>query len=217
MKTGRRWIVLGFLGATAGWSQQTVVKPVLSPAPEVSAPAQAAAPGAGSAANAAPAAVSPTYQIGPEDALLITVWHEQNLSGPYTVRPDGMISMPLLNDLMASGMTPGQLGDVITTRLKKYIEDPLVTVSVTAVNSKRIFLVGEIAHIGPLALTAGLTPMQAIASAGGLTTFANAKKIYVLRNVGGKEQKLPFNYKKSLKDGDSQGITLLPGDTIVVP
>ncbi len=205
-----------FLTAAAGMrAQQNVNKPVLSPAPAVAAPV--ATPASSGQASNAPAAVSADYQIGPDDSLLITVWREANLSGPYVVRPDGMISMPLLNDVKAAGMKPAQLGDFITERLKRYMQDPLVTVSVTAVNSKRIFMIGEIGHVGPMALSAGLSPLQAIATAGGPTTFANTKRIYILRNVAGKEQKIPFNYKKAVKDGDSQGITLLPGDTIVVP
>jgi polysaccharide biosynthesis/export protein len=104
----------------------------------------------------------------------------------------------------------------ISQHLKKYIQDPVVTVTVLGVNSQRIFTVGELGHVGPIQMTPGMTVLQAIVTAGGLSQFANSKKIYILRTVGGKEQKLPFNYKLALK-GDNQGITLLPGDTIVVP
>jgi len=156
------------------------------------------------------------YIIGPEDSLQITVWKEPTLSGTVPVRPDGMISMVLVGDLPAAGLTPMALSTDISQRLKKYIQDPVVTVVVLGVNSQRIFLVGEVGKVGPLMLTPGMTALQAIVTAGGLTQFANSKRIYILRTVAGKEQKLPFNYKQALK-GDNQGISLLPGDTIVVP
>ena len=156
------------------------------------------------------------YIIGPEDSLQITVWKEPSLSGNFPVRPDGMISLVLVGDLPAAGQTPMALSNDITQRLKKYIQDPVVTVSVLGVNSQRIFLVGEVNKVGPVMLTPGMTPLQAIVSAGGLSQFANSKRIYILRTVAGKQQKYPFNYKAALK-GENSGITLLPGDTIVVP
>jgi polysaccharide export outer membrane protein len=127
-----------------------------------------------------------------------------------------MISMVLVGDLRAAGMTPMALSADISQRLKKYIQDPVVTVVVLGVNSQRIFTVGEVGHVGPIMMTPGMTVLQAIVASGGLTQFANSKKIYILRSVGGKQQKLPFNYKLALK-GDNQGIELIPGDTIVIP
>jgi polysaccharide biosynthesis/export protein len=156
------------------------------------------------------------YVIGAEDSLQITVWKEPTLSGTVPVRPDGMISMVLVGDLRAAGLTPMALGTDISQRLKKYIQDPVVTVVVLGVNSQRIFTVGELAKVGPIMLTPGMTPLQAIVTAGGLTQFANSKRIYILRTVAGKQEKIPFNYKKALK-GDNQGVSLIPGDTIVVP
>jgi polysaccharide export outer membrane protein len=156
------------------------------------------------------------YVIGAEDSLQITVWKEPTLSGTIPVRPDGMISMVLVGDLRAAGLTPMALSADIGQRLKKYIQDPVVTVVVLGVNSQRIFTVGELTKVGPVMLTPGMTPLQAIVSAGGLTQFANSKHIYILRTVGGKQQKIPFNYKQALK-GDNQGVSLIPGDTIVVP
>jgi polysaccharide export outer membrane protein len=144
------------------------------------------------------------------------VWKEPTLSGTVPVRPDGMISMVLVGDLRAAGMTPMALSADISQRLKKYIQDPVVTVVVLGVNSQRIFTVGEVGHVGPIMMTPGMTVLQAIVASGGLTQFANSKKIYILRSVGGKQQKLPFNYKLALK-GDNQGIELIPGDTIVIP
>jgi len=156
------------------------------------------------------------YIIGPEDSLQVTVWKEPTLSGNFPVRPDGMISLVLVGDLPAAGLTPMALSNDITQRLKKYIQDPVVTVAVLGVNSQRIFMVGEVGHVGPVMLTPGMTPLQAIVTAGGLSQFANSKRIYILRMVGGKQQKIPFNYKQALR-GENSGITLLPGDTIVVP
>ncbi len=156
------------------------------------------------------------YVIGPEDSLEITVWKEPTLSGSVPVRPDGMISLALVGDLPAAGLTPMALSADISQRLRKYIQDPIVNVVVLGVNSQRVFLVGEVGKVGPLMLTPGMTVLQAIVTAGGLSQFANSKHIYILRKVGGREQKLLFNYKQALK-GENQGVSLLPGDTIVVP
>jgi len=169
------------------------------------------------AAGAVPATDATRYIIGSEDTLQITVWKEPTLSGSFPVRPDGMISLVVVGDLPAAGRTPMQLGDDITLKLKKYVQEPSVSVVVLAVNSQRIYLMGEVGHVGPIALAAGMSPLQAIAAAGGLSPFANSKKIYILRNVAGKQQKIPFNYKQALKGDDTQGVKLQPGDTIVVP
>jgi polysaccharide export outer membrane protein len=104
----------------------------------------------------------------------------------------------------------------ISQRLKKYLQDPVVTVVVLGVNSQRIFLVGEVGRVGPVMMTPGMTVLQAIVTAGGLSQFANSKRIYLLRTVAGKQEKIPFNYKQALK-GENQGVPLLPGDTIVIP
>ncbi len=171
----------------------------------------------GTLSQKAPGVDSATYIIGPEDVLQVTVWKEPTLSGSIPVRPDGKISMVLLNDVTAAGLTPMQLSGRISERLKKYIQDPIVSVLVTAVNSRKVFLVGEVARVGPLSLAYEMTPLQAIAAAGGLSTFANSKHIYILRADGAHQQKIPFNYKKALKGDSSQDIPLKPGDTIVVP
>ena len=110
-----------------------------------------------------------------------------------------------------------QLADSISQLLKKFIQNPSVSVAVTGVNSQRIFVVGEVNRVGPLNMTAPMTPLQAIASAGGLTVFANSKHIYILRTEQGKQQKIPFNYKQALKGDSKELIPLRPGDTIVVP
>jgi polysaccharide export outer membrane protein len=185
--------------------------------PQTAVPQEAAAAAPGTASPNAGGPLDPNrYVIGAEDSLQITVWKEPTLSGTVPVRPDGMISMVLVGDLRAAGMTPMALSADISQRLKKYIQDPVVTVVVLGVNSQRIFTVGEVGHVGPIMMTPGMTVLQAIVASGGLTQFANSKKIYILRSVGGKQQKLPFNYKLALK-GDNQGIELIPGDTIVIP
>ena len=145
------------------------------------------------------------------------MWKEQQLSATLTVRPDGKISLPLIDDIPAAGFTPMQLAADITTRLTKFVTDPVVNVSVIAVNSKRVFLIGEVGRVGPLAITPGMTILQAIASAGGLTPYANRKHIYILRGDPAKQQKIFFDYTKAVKKGDMQGVSLVPGDTIVVP
>ena len=136
------------------------------------------------------------------------------MSGAVLVRPDGKISLPTLGDIPAAGLTPVQLGANITELAKKYIKDPTVTVAVLAINSKQVILVGEVNHVGPVPIRPSMTVLQAIVTAGGLTPYANKKKIYVLRGEPGKEQRLPFNYKKSLLNDD---MLVQPGDRIVVP
>ena len=156
-----------------------------------------------------------SYVIGPGDQLQLNVWNEPKLStSGIPVRPDGRISLPLLGDVPAAGMTPMLLGRDITSRLQKYMTDPQVAVTVLGVAPKEIFVIGEIAKTGPIILSPGMNVLQAIAAAGGLTPFAK-KKLYVLRKSDKGEQKLNFNYKKALSNGDMQGITLMPGDTIV--
>jgi len=160
---------------------------------------------------------SSSYIIGAEDSLQVTVWKEPTMTGTFPVRPDGMISMVLVGDVPAAGLTPMQLGKNIEAKLKKYIQDPSVSVVVTAVNSQRIFVIGEVGKVGPLMLSPGMTPLQAISAAGGVTAFANSKHIYILRGGQGKQVKIPFNYKLALKGDNKQLISLQPGDTIVVP
>jgi len=201
----------------AGMAQTAAATPPAAPAAgQKAATAPAAAAPAATGANYAGPMDLARYVIGPEDSLQITVWKEPTLSGTIPVRPDGMISLVLVGDLPAAGTTPMALASEITQRLKKYIQDPVVTVVVLGVSSQRIFLVGEVGKVGPLPLTPGMTGLQAIVAAGGLTQFANSKHIYILRGTAGKQQKILFNYKQALK-GENQGVSLLPGDTIVVP
>lgn len=164
-----------------------------------------------------PVAPEAPYVIGVEETLRISVWQEPDLSETVPVRPDGMISLPLLNDVQAAGLTAMQLAASITEKLRQYVDHPRVTVVVARMKAQRIYLVGEVLHSGPLNLTANMTVLQALATAG-LTPFANTKKIYVLRVVSGVEQKFPVNYKPLVKGKPStQNITLKPEDMIVVP
>jgi len=177
------------------------------------------------AKNDKPAATAPApeqdapsdYVIGADDVLRISVWKEPDLSEILPVRPDGKISMPLLNDIPAAGLTPLQLKDSITEKLKKFIADPRVTVVVTAMNSQRIFVSGEVLHSGPIQLLPHMTILQALSQAG-FNQFANLKGIYLLRTENGKQERIPFNYKDVIKGNHpEQNIMLRPGDTIVVP
>lgn len=157
-----------------------------------------------------------SYVIGPDDTLYISVWKEPDLTETLPVRADGMISMPLLNDVQAAGLTPMQLGSALTEKLKKYVSDPRVTVVVTQMNSQRVYVTGEVLHPGAMNLTPNMTVLQALSSAG-FTQFANTKGIYVLRNENGAERKLAVNYKKLIKGEGGQNVALKPGDTVVVP
>jgi len=160
----------------------------------------------------------PAYKIGPQDLLKIDVWKEDQLTRTVPVRPDGKITLPLLNDVQAAGLTPMELASVISEQLKKYINNPQVTVSVTEINSRRVYVTGEVSKAGAYALLPRMTVLQALSSSGGFTQFARVKNIYVLRTENGKQVKMPFNYKEAVRGiNPEQNIELLPGDVIVVP
>jgi polysaccharide export outer membrane protein len=198
-------VVLGFV-VTGMQAQDGTATAASKPAPAV-------APEVGMPAPETPA----DYVIGADDTLHISVWKEPDITATLPVRPDGKISLPLLNDVPAAGLTPEQLGASITEKLKKYIADPRVTVVVTAMNSRRIFVTGEVTHTGAMPLLPHMTVLQALSSAG-FTQFANLKRIYLLRPENGRQVKIPFNYKEVVKgDHPEQNIMLRPGDTVVVP
>jgi polysaccharide export outer membrane protein len=160
----------------------------------------------------------PNYIIGAQDVLDINVWKEPELTRVVPVRPDGKISMPLLNDVQAAGLTPMTLAANITVSLKKFVSDPQVTIVVTQINSQRIYILGEVARPGAFPLLPGMTMLEGLSSAGGFTQFANTKKIYLLRKVNGKMEKYPFNYKDVIHGkAPDQNVSLKAGDTIVVP
>ena len=164
------------------------------------------------------ATTDPGYVIGAQDELYISVWKEPDVTRTVPVRPDGKISLPLINDIQAAGLTPVQLAALITEKLNKYLTEPQVTIIVTATNSRRIFIMGEVGRPGAYALLPDMTILQALSGAGGFSQFANLKGIYVLRNENGKQVKYPFNYKEVIKgERPQQNILLKPGDTVVVP
>ncbi len=156
------------------------------------------------------------YKIGAEDELTISVWHEPELSQGVVVRPDGLITLPLLNDLKVLGLTTDQLQVLLTEKLKTVVNDPQVTVIVKAVHSRKVFAMGNVAKQGVYPLGGRKTVLELIAEAGGVGPFAKTRSIYILRKTNGNETRIPFNYKKALS-GKSDNPELLPGDIVVVP
>jgi polysaccharide export outer membrane protein len=155
-----------------------------------------------------------TYVIGAEDHLSIRVWREREVSGGVVVRPDGMISMPLIGEVHAGGKTPEQLGKVITERLSEYLTRPEVLVSVTAIRSKKYYITGQVNRTGAFPLVVPTTILEALSGAGGFGQWANTKKIVILRG----EKRIPFNYKEVIKGKNlEQNIYLQNGDHILVP
>jgi len=207
------WLMVAGIvsGATFGQdakAQDSKAKAAAAPAPCTT--------GCGPMASAS-SSTSVDYVIGSEDTLHVSVWKEPDLTATLPVRPDGKISLPLLNDVQAAGLTPMQLAADLTTRLKKYVAEPQVTVVVTQMNSQKVFLLGEVLHTGAVPLTPNMTVLQVLSTAG-FSQFANTKGIYVLRTENGKQDKLPFNYKAVVKgEHMEQNILLKPGDTVVVP
>ena len=158
------------------------------------------------------------YVIGTEDVLYINVWREETLTRTILVRADGKISMPLIDDVQAAGLTPLQLKQVITEKLKQFIDNPNVSVVVTEANSFKVYVTGEVRTPGVYRLKSETTLLQIIPMAGGFTDWANQKKIMIIRKEGGKEKRITANYKKIIEGDDSKSnIVLKPGDTIVVP
>ena len=178
-------------------------------------PADAPASGASGAA----AAVLPAgYVIGPEDVLSIVVWREKDMSADAIVRPDGQISIPLLNDLQAAGLTPDQLKAAIERAASKYMAEPNATVIVKTINSRKVHIVGNVIKAGTYPLAGETTVLQLIAQAGGLQEYADEKHITVMRKEDGKDNVLKFNYKDVVHQKNlQQNVLLKPGDTVIVP
>jgi polysaccharide export outer membrane protein len=173
---------------------------------------------ASDAPKKAAATADPNYLIGAQDVLDVSVWKEPDVSRVVPVRPDGKISLPLLNDVQAAGLTPSQLAAQITDSLKKYVTTPQVTVIVTTINSQRVYILGEVTRPGAYPILPGMSVLQALSSAGGFTQYARVKSIFVRRFENGKEVKYPFNYKDVINGKKpEQEILLKAGDTIVVP
>jgi polysaccharide biosynthesis/export protein len=159
---------------------------------------------------------SDKYIIGPEDHLYIQVWKEESLSQTVLVRTDGKISLPLLDDVQAAGLTPLKLKEVLTEKFKTFVENPLVTIIVREAKSFKVFLSGQVMRPGVFALIGDTTILQVIAMAGGLTEWANQRKVLLIRRENGREVRKTINYKKIVL-GEAENILVKPGDTIIVP
>lgn len=158
------------------------------------------------------------YIIGEQDGLVITVWKEKELSGAVVVRPDGKITVPLVGEVKVVGMTPVELQTLLAEKLKPFVTVPQVTVGVSEIRSRKVYLIGHTAREGPFMINSSTTVLQIIAQAGGVRDFAKRKKIYILRQQGQEQVRIPFNYEDVIKGKHTeQNILLQPGDTIVVP
>jgi polysaccharide biosynthesis/export protein len=157
------------------------------------------------------------YVIGPEDVLSIVVWREKELSADVVVRPDGKVSVPLLNDVQAAGYTPEQLAEIIEKAALKYVTDSDATVIVREIHSRKVFVLGNVAKPGAYPLTSEMNVLQLIASVGGLLEYADKSNIMILRNENGQERRMKFNYKQVIEGKNlQQNILLQPGDTVHV-
>jgi polysaccharide export outer membrane protein len=196
------------LGTNAAAAQQPSAG---SPPPTNTAP---------SAAVSAPVGVElpPGYVIGPEDVLAIVFWRDKDMSADVVVRPDGKISLPLLNDVQAAGSTPDQLRARLAEAAGKFIAEPNTTVVVKEIHSRKVFITGNVAKAGTYPLSGEMNVLQLIALAGGLAEYADTKNIVVMRKEGDRTQAFKFNYKDVIKQKNvQQNIALKPGDVVVVP
>jgi polysaccharide export outer membrane protein len=197
-----------------------IAAPAFAQTAKPSTSAQSAPPVA--AAAAAPRATDPVippgYVIGPDDLLSIVFWGDKDVSGDAVVRPDGKITVPLINEMQAAGLTPDQLHKNLVEARKKFEEDPTIYLNIKQINSRKVFITGEINKPGTYPLTTPTTVIQLIAMAGGLREYADAKKIIIMRTENGKPRRMPFNYKSIIEGKNlQQNIELKPGDTVVVP
>jgi polysaccharide export outer membrane protein len=169
--------------------------------------------------SAASSAILPAgYLIGPDDLLSIVFWRDKDMSADVVVRPDGKISLPLLNDVDAAGLTPEQLREQLTKSASKYLEEPNATVVVKEIRSRKVFITGMVIKGGTFPIVGDMNVMQLIALAGGLQEYADSDHIVVLRTENGHEQRFKFSYKDVVKGKDvRQNIALKPGDTVIVP
>lgn len=186
-----------------------------APAPQTTGPTTAAKPAAGQTDGVTPPS---DYLIGPDDVLGVIVWREQDLSTDVKVRPDGKVSLPLVNDIQAGGLTPEQFREKVTAAVTKFVESPSVTIIVRQINSRQVFVLGEVVKPGPYPLTAPTTVLQLLALTGGPTQYAKLDEIAVMRTVDGRTTRLLFNYKEVSRGRKiEQNIMLRPGDTVIVP
>ena len=156
------------------------------------------------------------YVIGPEDVLDIFVWKEESLTKTVPVRIDGNISLPLVDDVQASGLTPLQLKEELTKKLRGFVDNPTVTVTVKEANSYRVFISGEVKQPGIVHIRSEVTLVNLIIMVGGFTEWANKRKILIITKENGKEKRITANYNKII-DGDIPDIVIKPGDTVIIP
>jgi len=159
-----------------------------------------------------------TFVIGPEDVLMINVWHEPELTNKVTVRPDGKIGLPLMNEIQAAGLTPKKLQEVITKGLVEFVNSPQVSVIVAEIHSQVVFVSGAVGRAGPYPVGGPMTVMELLIRAGGPTEFAKTQDIQILRKEGTTLKRFKFNYKEFLEGrDDKQNIQLRSGDMVIVP
>lgn len=166
-------------------------------------------------AGGAVAADSNQYIIGPEDVLLIHVWREEFLTKTLPVRMDGKISLPLLDDIQAAGFTPLQLKEILTEKLKNFLDNPTITVTVLEANSFKVYISGEVKQPGVLRLRSEISLLKLIIMVGGFTEWADQKKILIITKEKGVEKRITANYKKII-EGDEPDIQINRGDTVIV-
>lgn len=225
MRTLSLALAAGLIGCAAASAQSPAPAPRPASAPTAPASPATAPAGAAAAVPAPEADTVPTgvpvprgYTIGPADVLDIVFWRDKDMSAQVTVRPDGRITLPLMNDIVAIGLTPEQLRTKLEADAARYIQDPNVTIVVKQINSRKVFITGEVAKPGSYPLNGPTSVLQLISMAGGLSEYANEKKIRVLRLEAGQQLSLPFNYKDVAEGKElAQNIELRPGDTVVVP
>jgi polysaccharide export outer membrane protein len=183
------------------------------------APRQGQTPATTTEPTPAPGIAPPAdYVIGPEDVLEVVFWREKDLSGQVMVRPDGMVSLPLLNDVQAAGLTPEEFRQKILEAAGRYVENPSAAVIVRTINSRKVYVTGEIGKPGAIPLGGPLTVSQLLALAGGPKEYADTKNIAIVRLVNGKPMRFKFNMKDFAKGKNpAQDILLKPGDTVIVP
>jgi polysaccharide export outer membrane protein len=162
-------------------------------------------------------AAASNYKIGPEDILYISVWENKELTLEVVVRPDGMISVPLVQDVQAEGLTAAELADVIYQKLLVYLKEPQVSVIVKQVNAPKVFVIGNVARPGPYPLRSDMSVLQALSLAGGFTQFAAPRSIKLVRGTGLKQEVRKINYYRLIEDEGEGNYLLKSGDTIVVP
>lgn len=233
----------GLLGAlmavgcytSPGWGQSQGSNPPSTPSAAGQTTTSSNSPAINSPASGSPASNSPGqtdpadtpasgttkgmpagYRIGVDDSLYISVWREPDLSTQVMVRPDGVITLPLVNDLKVAGMTTEELKNTLTDRLKAFVNEPQVTVTVRDIRSRKVFLVGQAGHPGSFMMTGNMTVLELLAQAGGVSQFGKSESIYVLRNENGHQVRIPFKYKRVIQ-GKMQDVLLEPGDMVVVP